>query len=545
MSDSVVSFADRLAQRRAISDDDPRANEEKLRVVERMKLREIQKSYGNQREGGLLKWKTPEDMLRAAQALGRLIEKASKPAAGKSAVTVDIMKKKWRADHSGVDGASEFHIDRYRIKPEIDLTDPQVLSEHAKKIKTRSVVPYANRARFVAKLAELDPDESEIDIFRNTSHWRSPRGSSPTNNQEGVLDEAADKVAFLLEELSGRVIRESALADVFSRMRRIPGQWDIRTRSFRASSMACLFRTAYQDSNEHWTEAPPLPSVTLVRLWYAGLSIPVRLSNKASTEPIAAHAMLVPVTPEEGEERSAELHIYREIRLALGPTVNADALGPMFESRVFAELRILDDDGKISGQGVLDPESNWNLSDLNSERSVAVLFDDRWHRVTPLTMLEQPEDQLANMSAAISGLHVESPFMWDHTPLAEEKQCFELNYFSWTSVDAPHVAHWLDHLGDGQSQPVELLPDACEPKSAPDTWYPRHVLAHVVEKAIYDGSLEAALQADIARIRKAFKTHETEWRNHMQEQTAELIAEIRSDLQTTAMPLEKQTENQP
>jgi hypothetical protein len=70
--------AERLAQRRVISGNDPRANEEKLRAVERMKLREIQKSYGNQREGGLLIWKTPEDTLRAAQALGRLIEKAGK-----------------------------------------------------------------------------------------------------------------------------------------------------------------------------------------------------------------------------------------------------------------------------------------------------------------------------------------------------------------------------------------------------------------------------------------------------------------------------------
>lgn len=525
MSDNVISFAERLAQRRGTSHDDPRAAEKKHQAAERMRLRGIQTRYEKRGEGGLLKF-SREDTLLAAQALGKLIEKAGKPAAGKPEVTIDSMKKKWRDVYNN----SEFHIHRYMISPEIDLTDPQIVDEQPK--KTRSVGPYAKRARFIAELAELDPEESEIAIFRNTALWQNWGRSASKNDRAAVVDEAAVNVASLIERLSARIIRDTNLADLFARMRRIPGQWDIRTECFRASSMACLFRSAYQDWNEYWSEAPPLPSVPLVRLWHEGLSFPVRLSSEASTELIAAHAMLAPVTPEEGDERAAELHIYREIRLALGPTVNADALGPMFESRVYAELSILDGDGKISSQGVLGFDSNWDLSGLSPERSAAVLLDDRWHRVTPLAVMKQPEENFSNMMAALSGQHVESPFLWDQTPLADNKQCVEHYYFSWTPVDAAHVGHWLDRLEDGRSQPVEFLPGAREPKSDTSTWYPRPFLAGLVETAIADGRLEAALRSETARVHDVFENYERDWRTRMQEQTAEQIAEFDSDLTT-------------
>jgi hypothetical protein len=311
----------------------------------------------------------------------------------------------------------------------------------------------------------------------------------------------------------------------------------MRTGSFQVAdeSMTCLNQTAYQDWIEEWDEGPPLPSVPLVRLWHAGLSFPVRLSHNAGTEPTPTPEDLAPLKLAEGDERQVNLDIYREIGLALAPTAHADALGAMFESRAHAELSVLDDDGKTLSQGPLDLYSINNLPSLSPEHSAAVLLDDGWHRFTPLVPIDQTEvdEDLANTAAAISGIHIESPFMWDITPLADEKQCFEQHWLSWTPVNAEHVAHWLDKAGDGRSPPVGSLQGP--PSSSPtisETWYPWYVLAQKVEVAIYDGRLDAALRSEVARIREAFETHENEWKIRMREQTAEQIARFREDLPT-------------
>ncbi len=492
MSDNVISIVERIAERRTDSNADPGASEARHRAAEEGRLRAIKEAAG--RKGALLRWPNREDRLRAAGALGDL-------------------KNELIAHGLIVDRVEERFPKLYRyINGEV-----------------KKVLPYLMAAEHIGEIAGLDTKESQLQILRSTTLWQNWGRSDRSNTPQSFVDERANNVAFLLEKLVARVVRDSALVDLFGRMRRVPGQWDIRTVSFRSSGMACLFQRAYQDWFEMWNEAPPLPSVPLVRLWHGGLSFRALLSREASAEPIAPHTILAPVTSEEGDERQAELHIYREIRLALGPTVNANTLGPMFESRAYVELAILGEDGKISCQGSLDFDSRWNLPSLNPDDSAAVFLNDCWHRFTPLTVLD-PSESFEERAA---------PFLWDFTPLADEKQCFENWWLSWTPVDAAHVAHWLDRPGDGRSQPVEFLPDAREPKSAPETWYPRPLLAHLVETAIADGRLEAALQAEIARIRKAFEIHETEWTTRMREQTAEQIIKFDSDL-TAANTLRNQ-----
>jgi hypothetical protein len=207
----------------------------------------------------------------------------------------------------------------------------------------------------------------------------------------------------------------------------------------------------------------------------------------------------------------------------------------MFESRAYAELRVLDDAGEVLSRGPLDINSNWNFRDLDPACSAGVFLNDLWHRFTPLAVLDpaqSPEEMTAEFCAVSSGLSLESPFFWDFTPLAEHKSCYENWYVSYTPVDSAHITHWLDRRGDGWGQPVDFLSGASEPNPAAETWLPWASLGRHVELAIAEGRLEAALRSRIADVRKAFEIHETEWRERMQEQTAKLIAEFNSDLRS-------------
>ncbi|WP_050384028.1 hypothetical protein [Bradyrhizobium pachyrhizi] len=529
MDNNIIRFPQRLGERRFFSDSDrdPRAHEERRRHIEQMKLRDLQMRYKRSADDGHLKWTSREDRLRAAQALGLLIHKE-----GRNDATIAAMKSKWRKLNSD----SEFHMHRYSISPTIDLANPTIFEEQANKIKTRFVRPYAERARFIANIKGLDPDESEISIFRHSSYWRSPSRSDRANDEEGLRHETADKLAFLLQELCARVIRESDLAALFARLRRIPARWDGHRASFHVAdeSMTCLNLAGYQDWIDMWDAGPPLPSVPLVRLWHAGLTFPICLCQESCTEPTVtptAEDLAQPIT--ECEERQANLDIYREIGLVLAPAAADDTCGAMFETRAHARLNVLDDNGEILSQGPLDAYSTNNLSSLGPEHSARVLLGDAWRKFVPLVTLDQNdvEEDLAATAAALSGVTVNSPFMWDITPLADDKQCMEQYWLSWTPVDAEHVAHWLDRARDDRHQPVELLDHPTNP-SIPrtETWFPWHVFAQRVEVAIYDGRLEAALRGAVASIREAFDTYESQWKSRMQQQTADRIARLRDDL---------------
>jgi hypothetical protein len=245
-----------------------------------------------------------------------------------------------------------------------------------------------------------------------------------------------------------------------------------------------------------------------------------------------------PLLEDQGEDVAAEVTLYREIRLALGPTVNAKTLGPLFESRPYSELRIMSEGCDVSRSGPLDP-GHLHEFDKNAN---AVRLDEAWHRVTPLADIESASNDPETISKVLQGNHVDDPVYWDQTPLGENKQCFENHYLSWTPVDAAHVAHWLDRI-EPQSHPIEFLPEVPNTKPARETWYPRPYLGNLVETAIGEGRLEAALRSEVERIRTAFEKHETEWRTHMQEQTAEQVAKFNSDLTATAIPQSQPTDD--
>jgi hypothetical protein len=527
MTDNVYylsQHSQKAADDRDRADRSPRAAEEKLRARELKQLREIEADCGKKPKGGQLKWPLLDDRVRAASAVGELRN--------------ELLERGYR-----VATAKEIFPKLHRF---IIESDQDQSNEVSNKSRGRELIgkvhPYLIAAQAIAKVANLDENEAKLRVLRQTTLWQNWRRGGAKNDHVPEADKAADEVSFLIERLSARIIRDEKLNELFARMRRVPGQWDIPTKSFRISGNPCLYGTAYQDWYDFWDDAPPLPSISLVRLRHARLSFPVHLSNQASSEPMVGQDLLEPVSSEEGEERPAELHVYREIRLALGPTVNAEALGPLFESRIYAELIVLDGDDNTLHQGPLDFGSSCNLESLDPGSSAAVRLDDRWHRFTPLEPISdaEVEDDLVQTKAALSGLHVDSPLMWDFTPLAENKQCMENHWISWTPVDAKYFDYWFSRLSEDRRQPIEFLIGVPRPTSL--TWYPRTDLASFIEEAIYGGRLVAALRNEIAHIRQAFENYEIDWMSRMEEQTVEQIAAFDSDLIASHMPIDQNAE---
>jgi hypothetical protein len=507
MSDNVINFPQRLRQPRTSSNEnDPRDHEKRIRTRELMRLREVERRLPNHP-----RFFSTKDRLRAAEALWELKETYTT-----------------RGQQNAIkEGFGDTHIHRFMSEPDAEIGNKDVLT---RKKLTAIIRPYLKLAKAIAKVAGKDADDFQLHVLRNTSYWQNFSRDTDENGTATVVDEAATEVAYLIESMCGRIARDTNLAALFARMRRVCGQWDIRTGGFRPSSMSCLFRTAYCEGYEYWTEAPPLPSIPLARLWHAGLSFPARVADEDCTEHFDTAALREAIGAQP-----VELHIFREIRLVLGPTVNAETLGPIFESRLYAELSVLDDAGKELCRGPLDVDSNWNLRELDFDCSGAAFLNDRWHRFAPLATLDfgqSREEMTAKFCAVSSGLSLKSPFFWDFTPLADMKNCFENWYVSWTPVDSAHVAHWLESTYGFDSQPMDIFTSALEPKPAAETWYPRPHLAHSVEVALSDGRLETAMKSEIDRVKRAFEKHETEWRELMQEQTAEQIAEYNSDLRS-------------
>jgi hypothetical protein len=501
MSDNVINFPQRLSGRKNSKErNDPRDHENRIRARELMRLREIRIALS--KKGDQPRFTSPLDRLIAAEALWELKEEHT--TRGQMA----SIKEKF------------FHIHRYMTKPSPQSNDRVTLAkEHIAKLD-----PYLKAAQAIAEVAGKNVDDFQLHILRNTGYWQTFGHGRDRNKQTPLNDEAASKVAYLIESMCGRIVRDTNLVTLFACMRRIPGQWDVRLGQFRTSGMACLFRTAYSEGSEHWTEAQPLPSVPLVNLPHAIWTLPVRITRVGLAEADAFGLQNDPVSEDEGVESLAEICLHREIRLAIGPTVNADTIGPLFESRPYFELRILDENGTCVDRGIFDRVHDLALI---SGGSTNVLLGELWHRVTLLAEIEDEPD----INQIVNALG-DWPSFWDHTPVGLERNCFEHYYFSWTPIDSAYVAYWLDRTEDFGRQPIDFLPGTPEPRPADETWYPRPHLAHSIEITLSDGRLETAMKSEIDRVKKAFEIHETEWRERMQEQTAKLIAEFNSDLRS-------------
>ena len=444
----------------------------RMRAVKERKLHDIELLISD--SGGLLKLGR-SDGLAAGTALRSLVDAAKEAGAQISDLPEGLPR-----------------IHHYMVRSKADLTDPNVMKGERERLSLRAKC-FMDLAEAVARMAGFDPVDAKASVFERTSLWRN----AELRQRGDELHEGSFMLAMSTEEMSQRVARDTGLAELFRRARQVPGRWDLPGETFLPGDDACLPQPAYQGWFEAWEEAPPLPSVRLVRILHATLRAEILINPPVRTD-------------EEGEGTriEAEVLVHREIRLCLGPTTGPDRIGPMFESRAHVEARIAGAD-----QPAIPLSPSCTLWPIVCGDPVRIMIDGEWHRAT-----------FRRLDAVLP-----DPMMWDLTPLDANRQHVEHYYVSWTPVDADHVGHWLDRSASRDG--VLCLPGGGEGERAPGaTWFPRSRSAHHVEIALRNGVLEGALKDAVVQLREALDRHEQEWRNAASAATQELIARWRGDL---------------
>lgn len=462
----------------------------RLREIERA----IEEAEGKKEKGPVL---TDDiDRIIAACAVGAAVDAFLQ--AGKGQNPDDIRKR------AGIE-----RIDRYMISARGRETMPQ----EAPKRLLQKVSGYLRIADAIARLTGQPADQLKISVLEGTSFWARPA------NFEVGEDARADILAGLLNAACHSIARESKLAKLFEQARRIPGQWDLAARSFRHSEMACLFQSSYLGHFEHWSEAPPLPSVPLVRLWQADFITKVRVESEGRSNPLDGSAAQDGAF--EGVEREASFRLYREIRLALGPAVSSNEITPLFESRAHVSLRFSeapDSLHELAPSFTLKPEDDYTEAVPASVFQVEI--GGRWHRVLPLQRLDECEWEAPQ--------RLDDPFSWHLNLLRPSDGTIAHWWLSWTALHADTVKLWLDQPCDGERVALAIAAEGTgrPPRSA---LFPRPSAAHGVWQALTTRGLEKALLAEIKHIRDALTQREKEWQEEISAATGDLLAEWTTD----------------
>jgi len=357
------------------------------------------------------------------------------------------------------------------------------------------VKPYLDVASAIAVEAGLDVQDIQIDVLRRT---RFLRDVSPPSAGSVAMEQALH-LAGMIDALAQRVIRSTGFAELAGRMRRVPGAWILDEGRFGPSAMAALFQPWYENIFEHWTEAPPLPGVGLLRIREREWEQPVCITGGG------LHAMV-----------TARIALHRDVRLCLGPATRSDDLRALFESRAHIEVALPEGTTLPGWAGRALPLRRPHTLEPDGGPGVVVVAAGTEYRLAPLPEVgAQTEEGAADRAGRAA---------WATTPLESDVCAVEHYYVSWTPVDPSHTAHWLDR-DEGEIVPLlEALGGRADA-----AWYAKPSFARTVEEAIWSGGLEAALTEAVDWVRSAFEAHEAEWRRSAREASDSFIAAGRDD----------------
>jgi len=474
----------------------------------RVRLREIEAAGGSSRgfgKKGHIFGRTA-DRIIAARSVGSLVRQAK----GRNVTVRQI-----QAEFGG-----SGRIDRYMLSPEIDASEAEAKCGKL----LQQVAGYLRVAEAVAKLTRQDPDALKIQILSGTSLWSNPSTAQTED------DPRATHLAAELIEMGRAVVRRTGLKDIISRARRVPGLWEIENELFvaaRASGVleammrevsgdedfvlgqdsACLPQDFYLDLFLHWTEAPPLPSVPIVRCLHAILYPPsLRVETAGHDERLTGE--LARDTSFKGDERAGVLELWRETRLALGPITSAYDVGPMFETRAHLVLTLVEpsvERYELSPSHTLKPIDT--LLDFMESTPPAVFqawLGGAWRRVA---MVGNPAD----MDGELIG-DAEHPLHWRPNPMDPDSPVIEHWYPSWSAINSESVKYWVDRPLAPRPETQVATPEDGDRADKP-VWYVKGSTAHLIERALASGGLEVALEAAVCRVSDALDQREAEWRD--------------------------------
>lgn len=433
---------------------------------------------------------TLSDRQAAARAVDDLVGQAKE-----HNVSVEQIK----AAHHGTK-----RLDRYRLRS--DLAPEEARARSGKLMK--QVNGYLKVAETIARLIGRDPDTLKLAVLAGTT-WMS-RSSSWSATE----DPRADHLAVELAEMCRTIARRTQLKALLERTLRVPGRWDLLEGRFAANTIdkfasvqPCLQHSAFVDWYEHWTEAPPLPSVPLARYVHSIFYLDARIENSGRTEPLRGDAALS--TDFAGRTETVAFELSREIRLALGPLNDTDSIGGMFETR--AHVRMLRFEGATAGRETtvsfheLTPNMTLKTADDPLTTIPPAVFQTliggSWHRVATTSSFDEAEVDLFDLSPGAD------PARWSPDP-RRTPGWIEHWYLHWRSITPSDVKWWFDKPA-GTNNAVATLYEG--PRSDAPIWYARGTVAHDVERGLANGGLEAALTAAVVQMKQALERREAEW----------------------------------
>lgn len=421
----------------------------------------------------------PSDRLIAARATGRLVRTAQD-------YGVSVRQLREALESRGTD-----RIDRYTLSPSLDDATAQA---RGKKLQGK-VSGFLAVAVAVAVLTDRDPDALKIDVLAGTSLWSKP------SSAESDEDPRANNLALELIEMGHAVSRQKKVHELFATARRLRGSWDAISEKVVTSANPLLSGDSFLEWFEHWTEAPPLPSVPLVRHVHSLLSLPrVRIEREGRPK---IYELAELTDNFDGDAVIGWLELAREIRLAIGPTTGPSELGVMFESRAHVRLFVQGDEAapmELRPTCTLKP-----IDDITSAAPAAVFqthVDGTWRRIATVDPINDLEARVFEKN----GL----PLLWSMNPLNPSSPTVEHWYFSWAAVNEATVSHWLDRPS-GTNDAVAIPHSGNRPGDT--ILYAQGSTAHEIESDLESGGLEEALGRAIEDLRSAITGHEGQWRS--------------------------------
>jgi len=472
-------------------DANDRRHQQQARQLAR--LRELESGPGKRG----IRFVAPSDRLKAALAVGRLVRQARN-----SNITLAAIKDALRGSP---------RLDRYMVRPGLSPDAERIASVKL----LQQVRGYLEVASVVARLTGGDEDALKIEVLVNTSLWS--RAACDT----GSDDPRPGRLAIELAEMGRAVARRTGLAALLTRACRLPGRWDLVTEAFAADTrrselsktvpveLPCLSHDAFLDWFEHWSEAPPLPSIPLARIVHALFRVVSRIEAEGHDIPLTGDA--AQSADFAGEEEAVTFELSREMRLALGPTTGLGHVGALFESRAHVRLlRMRPEVGQEAPTPVFNEvrpaHSLKPVGDVSRALPTAVfqaLIDGRWHRIATLHPLDAFGADVFDHGPDAS------PIDWRTHPWNPKSDLTEHWYLHWQAVTSAAVAHWFDRR-DGGHQAIAITYDGVTAEHVPA--YPRGTLAYWLEQALDNGGLETAMSAAVDRMAKALDAHEAVWR---------------------------------
>lgn len=200
-------------------------------------------------------------------------------------------------------------------------------------------------------------------------------------------------MSWLLQTLGKRICEGEQLDRYFSELREAEAEYDPSTERFRCQSLEAKWQTSYSDYCDWSIMGLPLPSVPLLRVLRAIFMGPltveqVPLAMKDCSRQRVASVCNVREASKKGAPPvkgtmtvDAQIDVYTEVCLALGPRTGPGDLGILFETHTIPQLNVGGKSRELTFDRAAFPiYAREGYS--NFVGSVAARLDDGWHRIS-------------------------------------------------------------------------------------------------------------------------------------------------------------------